>query len=220
MLQTTTPWLIAGLGNPGLKYEKTWHNAGFLALEVLSQKYRIGLNRIKFKGIYGQGTIKGEKVILLKPSTFMNLSGESIQEAAAFFKIPADRIVLIYDDIDVERGMIRIRQTGSAGTHNGMRSVIERLGTAEFPRIRVGTGPLPARWQLIDYVLSDITPEYQITMFSSFEKAAEAVDVMIEKGIAAAMNRFNGKEKKSGVAGPDKPGSGEAGQPDLPQKEF
>ena len=193
-MQTTTPWLIAGLGNPGSKYEKTWHNAGFLTLEFLSQKHRIGMNRIKFKGVYGQGAIKDEKVILLKPSTFMNLSGESVQEAAAFFKIPADRIILIYDDIDVERGMLRIRQNGSAGTHNGMRSVIERLGTEEFPRIRVGTGPLPDRWQLIDYVLSEITPEYQTTMFSCFEKAAEAVEVMIDKGISTAMNRFNGKE--------------------------
>ena len=216
----TTPWLIAGLGNPGAKYERTWHNAGFLTMEFLSRKYKIGMTRIKFKGLYGQGAIHEEKVILLKPSTFMNLSGESIQEAAAFFKIPAEKIILIYDDIDVERGMIRIRQTGSAGTHNGMRSVIERLGTEEFPRIRIGTGPLPVRWQLIDYVLSEITPEHQTLMFSSFEKAAEAVEVMIEKGVSTAMNRFNGKDRNAVLKDPEKPKSGETGHPALPQKEF
>jgi len=199
-LQTTTPWLIAGLGNPGAKYEKTWHNAGFLSLEVLAQKNKIKMDRIKFKGIYGQGTIKNEKVILLKPSTFMNLSGESIQEAMAFFKVPSGKVIVIYDDIDIERGMIKIRQTGSAGTHNGMRSVIAHLNTQDFPRIRVGTGPLPPRWQIIDYVLSEIAQEDQKTMFSSFERVGEAVESMLEKGVDTAMNQFNGKEKKDGAA--------------------
>ncbi len=199
-MQTTTPWLIAGLGNPGAKYEKTWHNAGFLSLEVLAQKNKIKMDRIKFKGIYGQGTIKNEKVILLKPSTFMNLSGESIQEAMAFFKVPSEKVIVIYDDIDIERGMIKIRQTGSAGTHNGMRSVIAHLNTQDFPRIRVGTGPLPPRWQIIDYVLSEIAQEDQKTMFSSFERVGEAVESMLEKGVDTAMNQFNGKEKKDGAA--------------------
>ena len=190
-----TPWLIAGLGNPGAKYEKTWHNAGFLTLEVLAQRNKIRMDRIKFKGLYGQGVIKNEKVILLKPTTFMNESGESIREAMAFFKIPQERILLIYDDIDIDRGTIKIRQTGSAGTHNGMRSVITHLGTQDFTRIRIGIGPLPSPWQIVDFVLSEIVAEHQKTMFSSFEQASAAVEVLLEKGTAAAMNQFNTKEK-------------------------
>lgn len=194
-MQTSTPWLIAGLGNPGAKYEKTWHNAGFLSLEVISQKNKIKMDRIKFKGVYGQGSIKGEKVVLLKPTTFMNQSGESIQEAMVFFKIPSDKVILIYDDIDVERGMIKIRQTGSAGTHNGMRSVITHLNTQDFPRIRVGIGPLPPRWQIIDYVLSEIIQEHQKTMFSSLERVSDAVESILECGVSAAMNQYNGIKK-------------------------
>ena len=195
-METTIPWLIAGLGNPGAKYEKTWHNAGFLSLEVLSQKHNIRMNRIKFKGVYGQGMIRNEKVILLKPATYMNNSGESVREAMAFFKIPGDKVILIYDDIDIDRGMIRIRQTGSAGTHNGMRSVITHLNTQDFPRIRVGIGPLPLHWEIVDFVLSEIPPEHQKTMFSSFEQAGDAVELILERGAAAAMNQFNGKEKE------------------------
>ncbi len=190
-----TPWLIAGLGNPGAKYERTWHNAGFLTLEVLAQRNKIRMNRIKFKGVCGQGMIKNEKVILLKPTTFMNESGESVREAVAFFKIPQERILLIYDDIDIDRGTIKIRQTGSAGTHNGMRSVITHLGTQDFIRIRIGIGPLPPPWQIVDFVLSEIVPEHQKTMFSSFEQASVAVEALLEKGTAAAMNQFNTKEK-------------------------
>ena len=219
-LETTAPWLIAGLGNPGAKYERTWHNAGFLSIEVLAQKNKIRIDRIKFKGVYGQGTIKNEKVILLKPATFMNLSGESIQEAASFFKIPNEKIILIYDDIDIERGMIKIRKNGSAGTHNGMRSVIAHLNTQDFPRIRIGTGPLPQKWQIIDFVLSEITKEYQNAMFSSFERAGEAVETMIEKGVDTAMNQFNGKEKKSDAASASKAAPAEGGTPNAGQKEY
>jgi len=201
-LETTTPWLIAGLGNPGAKYERTWHNAGFLTLEVLAQKNKIRMDRIKFKGVYGQSTIKNVKVILLKPTTFMNQSGESIQEAMAFFKIPPERIILIYDDIDIDRGIIKIRQSGSAGTHNGMRSVITHLNTQDFARIRVGIGPLPPQWQIVDFVLSEIIPEHQKTMFSSFEQASGAVEAILEKGAAAAMNQYNGKEKEKDIKCP------------------
>ena len=195
-METTIPWLIAGLGNPGAKYERTWHNAGFLSLEVLSQRHKIRINHIKFKGVYGQGMIRNEKVILLKPATYMNNSGESVREAMAFFKIPGDKVILIYDDIDIDRGMIRIRQTGSAGTHNGMRSVITHLNTQDFPRIRVGIGPLPLHWEIVDFVLSEIPPEHQKTMFLSFGQAGDAVELILERGAAAAMNQFNGKEKE------------------------
>ncbi len=194
-MQSTSPWLIVGLGNPGAKYEKTWHNAGFLSIEYIAQKHKIKLDRIKFKGVYGQGVINGEKVILLKPSTFMNNSGECVQEAVSFFKIPPDKLILIYDDIDVERGVIKIRPNGSAGTHNGMRSVISHLNWQDFPRLRVGIGPLPERWAIVDYVLSEISSDYQAAMFDSFKKAGEALEAMIAKGIAPAMNLFNGKEK-------------------------
>lgn len=195
-MNDTNTWLIAGLGNPGGKYERTWHNAGFLTLEVLSQKHRIKIDRIKFKGLYGQGSINGVKVILLKPTTFMNNSGESVQEAMAFFKIPKEQVLLIYDDIDVERGAIRIRQSGSGGTHNGMRSVISHINTQDFPRIRIGIGPLPEHWQIVDYVLAEIGKEYQEAMYASFMKANDAIEVMLEKGVPLAMNYFNGKDKR------------------------
>lgn len=194
-MEISSPWLIVGLGNPGTKYEKNWHNAGYLSLEVIAQKNRISMNRIKFKGIYGQGIIEGEKVILLKATTFMNLSGESIQEAKTFFKVPDDRIIVIYDDIDVEKGSIRIRQSGSAGSHNGMKSVITHLNTKDFIRIRVGIGPLPPDTEIIDYVLSDIDKENQQTLFNCFINAGKAVETILTKGAAPAMNEFNRKEK-------------------------
>lgn len=196
-MDNQTPWLIAGLGNPGAKYEKNWHNAGFLALEVISQKNGIKMSKIKFKGIYGQGTIMGEKAILLKPTTFMNLSGESLLEAKTFFKIPDDRIIVIYDDIDVQRGSLRIRQTGSAGSHNGMKSVITHLNTKEFARIRIGIGPLPPESDLIDYVLTDIDAGNRQVLFDSFQNVNRAIEIIVSKGISYAMNEFNRKDKVS-----------------------
>ena len=172
-------WLIAGLGNPGERYTFTWHNCGFMVLEVLAQRNRIAVSRSKFKGLWGQGYIGDEKVILLRPQTYMNLSGESVRECAQFFKIPFDRILVIYDDIDIPKGTSRYREQGSAGTHNGMRSVVECLGTESFPRIRIGCGPAPAEWDLADYVLSDIRKEEQKKMFDVFTTAAQRAECLV-----------------------------------------
>lgn len=193
-MDTKSPWLIVGLGNPGKKYEKTWHNAGFMALDYISQKFSIKIDKIKFKGVYGQGLIGDEKVILLKPSTYMNNSGESVREAATFFKISQDRTIIIYDDIDIERGTIKIRLNGSAGTHNGMRSIITHLNTQGFPRFRIGIGPLPEKWVIVDYVLSEISTDYQKVVFESIEKTSSAIETMLTKGVDKAMNLFNGKK--------------------------
>lgn len=169
-------WLVAGLGNPGDKYAYTWHNCGFLAAELLADKNNISFDKSKFKGTFGKGKIAGEDVIILKPSTFMNLSGESIVPLANFFKIPANHIIVMYDDIDIAVGTIRVRAKGSAGTHNGMKSVIKCLGSQEFPRVRIGTGPVPEKWALIDYVLADIPKDQREVVFKSFEAAADAVE--------------------------------------------
>ncbi len=187
-------WLVAGLGNPGRQYEKTWHNCGFLVLEILSQRHQIALNKIRFKGLTGQGTIAGRKVVLLKPTTYMNLSGESVREAMAFYKIPPQRTLVIYDDLDLPAGQIRMRPSGGAGTHNGMRSIISQLGRQDFPRVRVGIGPLPANWELVSYVLSDISQDQQNQMFEAFSRAADAVEKTLRDGIEAAMNQANQKK--------------------------
>ena len=189
-------WLVAGLGNPGRQYEKTWHNCGYLVLEVLSQRHQIPLNKIRFKGLTGQGTIAGRKVILLQPTTYMNLSGESVREAMAFYKIPPQRTLVIYDDLDLPAGQIRMRPSGGAGTHNGMRSIIGQLGRQDFPRVRVGIGPLPANWELVSYVLSDIPQDQQKEMFEAFSRAAGAVEKTLRDGIEAAMNQANQKKER------------------------
>lgn len=196
------PWLVAGLGNPGSKYERNWHNAGFMALEILSQRHHIPIDRIKFKGLYGQGQFAGQKVILIKPMTYMNLSGESIREAMAFFKIPPSQVLVIYDDLDIPVGDVRMRPSGSAGTHNGMRSIVEQLGSVQFPRIRVGIGPLPTRWELVHYVLSDIPADQQNAVWQALNKAADAVQWTLADGLEMAMNRVNRRERPAPAAGP------------------
>ena len=146
-------YLIAGLGNPGKQYENTRHNAGFMALDALADQLGTSIEEKKHKALCGKGLIGGEKVILLKPQTFMNLSGESIRAAADFYKVDPDHIIVIYDDISLEPGQLRIRKKGSAGGHNGIKSIIAHLGTQEFPRIKVGVGAKPDRMDLADYVL-------------------------------------------------------------------
>lgn len=174
-------WLIAGLGNPGAQYTQTWHNCGFMSLDVLAQRNRIPVGKTKFKGEFGQGTISGEKVVLLRPHTFMNLSGESIREALQYFKIAPENLIVLYDDIDLPRGSVRVRPSGGPGTHNGMKSIISCLGTQNFPRIRVGCGPVPQHWDLADFVLSEITKDDQEQMFSAFVSAAEAAEKLIRE---------------------------------------
>jgi len=184
-------YIIVGLGNPGSKYERTRHNAGFKVIDELSLRHNIALKKLKFKALYGDGTIKGTKVVLAKPQTFMNLSGECVREIAEWYKISKDKLIIIYDDIDIEFGKIRIRQKGSAGTHNGMKSVLYHLKTEEFPRIRVGIGKPPPDWELYDYVLGSFSQSEAKIMESSVKEAADSIEEIILDGIELAMNKFN-----------------------------
>ncbi|MBP5655678.1 MAG: aminoacyl-tRNA hydrolase [Clostridiales bacterium] len=172
-------WLIAGLGNPGKEYAYTWHNMGFLTVELLAEHNGISLNKNKFDARYGKGKIEECDVIIMEPLTFMNNSGISVAAASKFFKIPADHVIVVYDDIDIARGKIRVRDKGSAGTHNGMKSVIAHMGTEVFPRVRIGTGPVPEHWDLVDYVLSEVPKDIRQEIFDSFETACDAVSEII-----------------------------------------
>ena len=185
-------YLIAGLGNPGKQYEGSRHNAGFSSVDILADKLGISINENKHKGLCGKGIIGGEKVILLKPQTYMNLSGESVRAAADFYKIQPDHIIVIYDDVSLEVGQLRIRTKGSAGGHNGIKNIIAHLGTQEFPRVKVGVGAKPPKMDLADYVLSRFSKEDRAKMEDAFKEAAEAVEVLITDGSDRAMNRFNG----------------------------
>lgn len=185
--------VIVGLGNPGKKYENTRHNVGFSTIDVLSSKYGIKVNRLKYKALTGDGIIKGERVLLVKPQTFMNLSGESINEIAQWFKLPMENLIVVYDDVDLSVGTIRIRPKGSSGTHNGMKSVIYQLQSDEFPRIRIGIGKAPEEWDLADYVLSKFNAEEAAEIAKSIQRAAEAATAIVQSGVEIAMNLYNGE---------------------------
>lgn len=184
--------LIVGLGNPGAKYAGTRHNIGFSVIDELAEKYNISLGEKKHKAIFGKGMIAGEKVILAMPQTFMNLSGESVRELMDYYKCEPKDIVVIYDDIDLDVGKLRIREKGSAGGHNGMKNIIQHLGSQDFVRIRVGVGEKPKNMDLADYVLSRFGKEDLPFIRESCTKACEAAALVISEGAAAAMNRFNG----------------------------
>ena len=188
-------YLIAGLGNPTKEYDKTRHNAGFSVIDVLADRYRIDVSEKKHKALCGRGIIEGQKVLLLKPQTFMNLSGESIRAAADYYKIAPEEMVVIYDDISLEPGQLRIRLKGSAGGHNGIKNIIANLGTQDFPRIKVGVGAKPPRMDLADYVLSRFGAGEQKLMEEAFGEAAEAAVMMMTDGAERAMNHFNAKKK-------------------------
>lgn len=183
-------YIIVGLGNPGKKYENTRHNIGFITLDHIAEKNNIKINKIKHKALLGEGTICNEKVLLVKPQTFMNLSGNSIKEIVDYYKESLDKLIVIYDDIDVEVGKIRIRKKGSAGTHNGMRSIIYNLVSDDFPRIRIGIGKDPAR-ELSNYVLDSFHKEEINAMRKAVEAAAAAVETWLAEGIDKAMNEYN-----------------------------
>ena len=189
-------WLIAGLGNPGRKYDGNWHNSGFQALDLLANRNHLVIDRIRFQGLTGQGTIGTTRCILLKPTTYMNRSGLSIREAAAFFKIDPPHCLVLYDDVDIPLGQIRIRDSGGPGTHNGMRSVVspQGLGGENFPRIRIGIGPQPEQWDIADFVLSDVPVGARETWRQSTLLAAEAAETICREGIQPAMNRFNRRQ--------------------------
>lgn len=183
-------FLIVGLGNPESDYANTRHNMGFNVINKISEKYDISVSRNKFKGLCGSGEIEGKKVMLLKPQTFMNLSGESVKEAADFYKISPEDILIIYDDIDLKPGTIRIRKSGGPGTHNGMKSIINNLLSEKFPRIRVGIGK-PHNGDLIEFVLGAIDDADKSKLQDGVELAVKAVEVYLKENIDIAMNKFN-----------------------------
>ena len=190
-------YLIAGLGNPTREYEKTRHNVGFEAIDILADKAGTTVTEKKHKALYGKGYIGGQKVILAKPQTYMNLSGESIREIADFYKIEPEHIIILCDDINLSEGQLRIRLKGSAGGHNGLKNIISHLGTQEFPRIRIGVGEKPRGMDLADYVLGRFPKEQQAVMEEAYRDAAEAACMMIEDGADAAMNHYNRKNKEN-----------------------
>lgn len=183
-------FLIVGLGNIGKQYEHTRHNVGFDIIDLIGDRYNIPINREKFKGMYGEGNINGEKIILLKPSTYMNLSGESVREVASFYKIKNENIIVVYDDISLDVGRLRIRSQGSAGGHNGIKNIIANLGTDIFPRVKVGVGQ--PRGELVSHVLGKFSKEDSERLKEVFKVSIDAVENVISSGITEAMNKFNG----------------------------
>ena len=188
-------WLIVGLGNPGREYEKTRHNCGFRAIDVLSGKLGCKVDKLKFQGLYGQANYAGGKLYLLKPQTYMNLSGRSVLQLSAYFHIPPQRIIVIFDDISLEPGRLRIRSDGSAGGHNGIKSIISEVGSQEFPRVKVGVGAkMHPEQDLADWVLSTFSPAEEKALESALERAADAALCIIDKGVPEAANRYNGSK--------------------------
>ncbi len=187
-------YIIVGLGNPTDKYQATRHNIGWDAITKVSDDYRISLDTKKHKAICGKGSIEGEKVVLAQPITYMNLSGESVRELMDFYKVTPSEIIIIYDDISLEVGQLRIRKKGSAGGHNGIKSIISHLGTDEFPRIKVGVGDKPKDWDLADYVLSRFQAAEQPTIREALKDTSDACKMIITAGIDAAMNQYNRKK--------------------------
>ena len=183
-------FLIVGLGNPGKEYAGTRHNIGFEAVDYIADKYNIELNRIKFKGIFGEGMINGKKVILLKPTTYMNLSGDSIREVVNFYKIPNEDIIVIYDDISLEVGRLRIREKGSHGGHNGIKSIIANLSSDVFPRVKIGVGG--PKGDLVSHVLGKFSNSEIEVLRESIIATSEAVVTILSRDTKEAMNKFNG----------------------------
>ncbi len=190
--EDTDRWLVVGLGNPGAQYARSWHNCGFRALEVLATRHGIRVDRIKFKGVFGKGRIGSQETILLLPITFMNLSGESVGEAMRFFRVPQERTIVLFDDVDIPMGVVKVRTGGGPGTHNGMKSVVSHIGNKDFPRVRIGIGPVPAERDIADFVLSPIPEAGRTAMEAAFARAADAVELILSSGIELAMNRVNG----------------------------
>ena len=185
-------WLIAGLGNPEPKYDGTRHNAGFEALDYLAAQWQCDIAKAKWQGLYGTAQVNGHKVVLLKPLTYMNLSGESVRALVDYYKInPEEELIVIYDDISLEPGKIRIRKKGSAGGHNGIKNIIAQLGTQNFQRIKVGVGEKPKGWDLADYVLGHFSKEDRGLVDDALKRAAGAVELMVQGEVDQAMNQFN-----------------------------
>ena len=191
--KSSVDWLIVGLGNPGREYEKTRHNVGYRALDLLAQQAGVRVDRAKFRSLSRTCTLAGQKVLLLKPETFMNNSGEAVQLAAMFYKVPISHILVLSDDISLPVGKIRIRPEGSAGGHNGLKSIIAHLGSQDFPRIKIGVGAKPhPDYDLADWVLSSFSAQEEKALASAIEHAAAAVPELLRNGPARAANQFNG----------------------------
>ncbi len=187
-------YVILGIGNPGKKYEGTRHNIGFIALDYMGAHYGIKINKIKHKALIGEGTIAGEKVILVKPQTYVNLSGDSLREVCTFYKVPPEKVIVIHDDVSLDCGKVRIRAKGSAGGHNGLKSIILNLNSDEFIRIKMGVGAAPEHYDLADWVLGKFSKEEITHMSSAVDAMVEdAVPMIIKSGVEAAMNSFNAK---------------------------
>lgn len=184
-------YVIVGLGNPEPEYENTRHNMGFKAINKIANTYNIEMNRTKFNAIYGQGMIQDQKVILVKPQTYMNLSGQAVREFVNFYKIDSKNLLVLYDDIDIAKGIIKIRKKGGPGTHNGMKSVTQEIGTQEFPRIRIGIGAPTYKNDMINYVIGAIPEEDKKQLEQGIETASKAVEEIIKNGMDIAMNRYN-----------------------------
>ena len=185
-------WLVAGLGNPGQKYQNTRHNMGFLTVELLAEQKGVKLNKVKFKSAYNILEFAGCKCLVMKPQTYMTLSGEAVREAAQFYKIPAERVLVIYDDVSLPVGKLRVRPSGSAGGHNGIKNIIAHLGTQDFPRIKIGTGaPAGGGEEMVDWVIGVPSQAERKVLLESFERAILAAECVIEHGCQRAMNDFN-----------------------------
>ncbi len=187
--------VIAGLGNPEKKYFGTRHNIGFDVIDALSDKYNIGLTETKFKAVYGKGRIGDQKVILVKPITYMNLSGEAIRPICDYFKVDTkEELIVISDDVELDEGNIRVRPKGSAGGHNGLKNIIAQLGHDEFSRVRVGVGKKPKDYDMVNWVLGHFEGEAAVLIKEGKERAVAAIEEIIENGVDSAMNKYNGKK--------------------------
>ena len=190
-------WLVVGLGNPGKKYENNRHNTGFRVMDALCSKHSVRCDRSKFHALTGEAVLGGHRCLLMKPQTFMNASGDAVAEAADFYKIPPEHVLVIFDDISLPVGALRIRPKGSAGGQNGVKSIITMMGSEQFPRIKVGVGAKPhPDYDLADWVLSNVTEEELPAMNDAVERAVLAVSELIANGVPAATQKYNGKQKK------------------------
>lgn len=184
-------YLIIGLGNPEEEYSKTRHNMGFNVINKIAKNYNIDITREKFNSLYGAGTIEGKKVVLVKPQTYMNLSGQAVREFSNFYKIDKENIIVIYDDMDIEKGTMKIRKKGGPGNHNGMKSVVQEINTDEFPRIRIGIGTPEYKNDMVNYVIGNISDDEYKILEGGVNKATEAIPAILKYGIDKAMNQYN-----------------------------
>lgn len=184
--------VIVGLGNPGSNYAQTRHNIGFITIDELCFRHDIRLNKLKFKASFGEGQIAGKRVLLVKPQTFMNDSGIAVRDLATFYKIPHENLIVVYDDVDLPTGRIRVREKGSAGTHNGMRSIVYQLDAQDFPRVRIGVGkPEHPEHELVDYVLARFPKEEHEIMLEAVKRAADAVEEILKNDAPSAIRMYN-----------------------------